>query len=711
MSDPSVPFAGEAIARALLDALPVPAGLHRGETLFAANLALQRLCGLDEAALRARPLSALVTETDQTALRMSALDCISGAAEPPALAATLLTRDQSERQVEITQRAVDLDGQPTVLLTCLDHSDIHHVQSSLFALSDMLRQIVDSAPLATFVIDMNHRVTHWNAACARLTGRQAHEMIGRTDAWRAFYPNERPLLADLVVEGLEGDALMERYGEAARPSSLVAGFCEVEAFFPQIGDAGCWIFFTAAPLRNAEGRIIGAVGSMQDVTARKKAEEELMCHRNQLELLVEARSEELAASMAALEAFVDNAPIGVTFVRNHQIQRCNRAMEQMFGVPEGQAVGTGTPDLFTSRDDFKAFLNEVGPELVAGRPAHVERWLRHRAGRDIWVQMNAFMPDPKDPAWGSWWMVQDRTEVRQAQEDLRAQFEHVRETNRKLEEAQNQLLQSEKMASIGQLAAGVAHEINNPIGFVSSNLNTLRQYVDDLMRLVDSGKSVLDAPGELDRVENMRAVAEDIDVPYLREDLPQLLDESADGLSRVKKIVQDLKDFSRVDQAEWQEADLNAGLESTLNVVRNEVKYKAEVVKRLGQVPPVKCLAGQINQVFMNLIVNASHAIATHGTITLSSGAEGDWAWVQVDDTGCGMTEEVRRRIFEPFFTTKEVGKGTGLGLSLVFSIVQRHNGAMQVRSTPGEGSSFRLWVPIGGPESVPAGTQPPAWA
>ena len=709
MTDLSLKFTGEALSRCLLDALPVPAGLHRGGPLFAANPALQRLCGLTADELANRPLDHLLDQFDRPALAQAAEQCLRGE-EPPALASTLLTRDESQRHVEITQRHVLIDGVPTVLLTCIDHSDILHVQSSLFSLSDMLRQIVDHAPLATFVIDMNHRVTHWNAACSALTGKSAHEMIGRTDTWRAFYPSECALMADLVVDGLSGEALMSHYGEAAQPSKLVPGFCEVEAFFGHLGERGRWIFFTAAPLRNAEGEIIGAVGSMQDITTRKQAEEELMCHRNQLELLVEARSEELAASMQALEAFVDNAPIGVAFVRQHTIERCNRAMEQMFGMLPGSSIGRATPSLFCDEAEFRAFLKAVGPELLSGRSTHSEQWLRRLDGERIWVQMNAFMPDPSDPRWGSWWMVQDRTDVRNAQQELRDQFERVQETNRKLEEAQNQLLQSEKMASIGQLAAGVAHEINNPIGFVSSNLTTLRQYVDDLMRLVDAGNSAADQLAAEPLLASVRKVRDEIELDYLREDLPQLLDESADGLTRVKKIVQDLKDFSRVDQSEWQEADLNAGLESTLNVVRNEVKYKAEVVKALAPLPAVRCIAAQLNQVFMNLIVNASHAIPQQGTITLSSGSEGLWAWVQVADNGCGMSDEVKRRIFEPFYTTKEVGKGTGLGLSLSFSIVQRHGGAIQVRTAPGEGSAFRVWVPIGGPDALPPGAQPPQW-
>jgi signal transduction histidine kinase len=322
--------------------------------------------------------------------------------------------------------------------------------------------------------------------------------------------------------------------------------------------------------------------------------------------------------------------------------------------------------------------------------------------------------DHLNTAAGAWWMLQDRTEVRTAQDALGERLVELQATNHKLEEAQNQLLQADKMASIGQLAAGVAHEINNPIGFVSSNLNTLRTHVGELLALVDAHEAAATAPGNAGTAAQLQRAREAIELDYLRQDLPELLDESADGLARVKKIVQDLKDFSRVDQADWQEADLNAGLESTLNVVRHELRYKAQVEKRLGALPLVLCLAGQLNQVFMNLIVNASHAIAESGVITLSSGLVGDWVWVQVDDDGCGMAEDVRRRIFEPFYTTKDVGKGTGLGLSLSFSIVQRHGGAIQVRSTPGAGSAFRVWVPVQGPTGAgpaAAPAQPPTWS
>jgi hemerythrin-like metal-binding protein len=258
----------------------------------------------------------------------------------------------------------------------------------------------------------------------------------------------------------------------------------------------------------------------------------------------------------------------------------------------------------------------------------------------------------------------------------------------KVEDAQQQLLQSEKMAAIGQLAAGVAHEINNPVGFVNSNLGTLKTYVSKLLDLIGAYEN-----GTPEEISTARKKA---DLDFLREDLPSLLSESQEGLSRVTKIVQDLKDFSHVDQAEHQRADLNAAIESTLNVVWNEIKYKAEIVRELGDIPPVECVPAQINQVFMNLLVNAAQAIEHQGKIFVRSGTENKQVWFEIEDTGQGMTEEIQNRIFEPFFTTKPVGKGTGLGLSISYDIiVKKHGGSMDVRSTPGKGTCFRLWLPL----------------
>lgn len=319
-----------------------------------------------------------------------------------------------------------------------------------------------------------------------------------------------------------------------------------------------------------------------------------------------------------------------------------------------------------------------------------------RWNRSIWQRAT----DMTDEAWGE----EFRTGDAELDERIRGM---IAELVARIERTQSQLLQSEKMAAVGQLAAGVAHEINNPVGFVSSNLGSLGNYVDRLFELLAAYEGLeqalpADHPARL-AVAQARDAAE---IDYLREDIPDLLRESREGLARVKHIVNDLKDFSRADEGEWQEADLNRGLESTLNVVWNEIKYKAQVVRELGELPKVRCIPAQINQVFMNLLVNAAQAIETAGTITLRSGAGDETVWVEIADSGKGMPAEVMARIFEPFFTTKPVGKGTGLGLSISADIVKRHRGALTVRSRPGEGTCFRLELPLraaAGADEAPA--------
>jgi two-component system NtrC family sensor kinase len=286
-----------------------------------------------------------------------------------------------------------------------------------------------------------------------------------------------------------------------------------------------------------------------------------------------------------------------------------------------------------------------------------------------------------------------RRELRERQEKLQRNLAELESAHARLKEVSSQLLQSEKLASIGQLAAGVAHEINNPIGFINSNLGTLKSYIDSLLQLIDDyGPIEAAAPPELR--QQIEAAKQRADLDYLRQDAVGLIVESIEGAERVRQIVSDLRDFSHPGESKWVAADLHAGLESTLNVAWNEIKYKAEVVRDYGELPPVECLPSQLNQVFLNLLVNAAQAIPERGQITLRTRHEGDWVSIAISDTGCGIAAEDREKVFDPFFTTKPVGKGTGLGLSMAYGIVAKHGGRIEVASEPGKGSTFTIRLP-----------------
>jgi PAS domain S-box-containing protein len=290
--------------------------------------------------------------------------------------------------------------------------------------------------------------------------------------------------------------------------------------------------------------------------------------------------------------------------------------------------------------------------------------------------------------------LRERTqELEEANARLEAEKEQQQVLIRKLSDMQGQLLQSEKMASIGLLAAGVAHEINNPLAFISSNFGALERDAKDILKLISAFEGVEGLlPG--DARAPVAFMKEDIGLDDIRQDLDALFIESREGLQRVKHIVQNLKDFSRPGGTEKEMADLEQGLDSTLNVAWNEIKYKADVVKEYAGVPELYCLPSQINQVFLNLLINAAHAIEGKGTIIVRTGHDEKVVWVEIEDNGCGIAPAHLDHIFEPFFTTKPVGKGTGLGLSIVYGIVQGHQGTIGVKSEVGKGTVFRVALP-----------------
>ncbi len=276
-------------------------------------------------------------------------------------------------------------------------------------------------------------------------------------------------------------------------------------------------------------------------------------------------------------------------------------------------------------------------------------------------------------------------------------------SNQKLKQTQAQMIQSEKMASIGQLAAGVAHEINNPIGFVNSNLNTLKEYCQEIKSLLaryEELESAVGAGTDLPvhgLLENIRHCKETIEYDYVKEEMDCVLNESKEGVERVARIVKDLRDFAHPDGGNEQYADLNHGIESTLNIVWNQLKHNVTVNKDFGELPLVKCDINKMNQVFMNLLINAGQAIDCDGVIDIRTRCFDRLVEIVIQDNGCGIAPDVEPKIFDPFFTTKDVGCGTGLGLNLVYNIVKGHNGSIAVESELGNGTTFIVRLDIDG--------------
>lgn len=410
--------------------------------------------------------------------------------------------------------------------------------------------------------------------------------------------------------------------------------------------------------------------------------------------------------------------------REYRIISANRAAAVWLGRNVKDVIGLSCSELFTKgticpRMEGKRCHAELA--FRSERTFSAEAQLKNSEGQARWfsshafpvfddngkvTQVTLFLRDITSQKDAERQVILLNQELKQTLIDLTEKNSRLNDALNSLKETQAHLLQSEKMSSLGQLAAGVAHEINNPVGFVSSNLHTLLSYSKDLIEII---KLYLSLDEKISRdqaasedtvglIESIKERQRAIDLNFIIEDMNDLILQSIEGTERVKKIVADLKDFSHVDQAELKDVDINRCLESTITIVWNEIKYKASLKKNYGELPIILGYPQQLNQVFMNILVNAAQAITDKGEITLTTRAVNEpreGVEIEIKDTGAGMPQEVISRIFDPFFTTKAVGKGTGLGLHVSYKIIQRHKGEIRVESTPGKGSIFTIFLPV----------------
>lgn len=555
-----------------------------------------------------------------------------------------------------------------LLLNIRHGVDRQQAQTQIRRLSEALRQSHEPVLL----IDAGLNFDYVNQAFTRLFGYGMEEVMGQS----------------IGLLGVPGD-------DAGDPLRIAAIAASQEGFTGEVSRCGkdgrvIPVLLSMAPIRDEQGRISNYVTTMTDLTTIRRMEESLR------------ENEEKFRSISA------SAHDGIVMLdENAAITFWNGAAEKIFGYSVEEALGQDvhelvTPERFHSvaRGGFTSF-KASGQGVVVGGSREV--MALRKGGEEFPLEMSISAVRRKDK-WLSIGIVRDISARKQAEAVEKTRLEELSRTNHelkilntKLEQAQNQLLQSEKMASIGMLAAGVAHEINNPIGFIKSNMQSLENYVNDLMLVVAAyERAEASLPEQQAAFAELHEVEDQIEFDYVKQDIRALIAESRQGLERVTKIVVDLKNFSHMESKDqWTVDDIHAGIESTLNVIWNELKYTCEVKKEYGQLPLVECVISQLNQVFMNLLVNAAQAIENKGIITIRTGTDGEMIWIEIGDTGKGIAAENIGNIFNPFYTTKPVGKGTGLGLSVSYGIVQKHHGRITVESEIGQGTRFRVWLPV----------------
>jgi two-component system, NtrC family, sensor kinase len=393
-------------------------------------------------------------------------------------------------------------------------------------------------------------------------------------------------------------------------------------------------------------------------------------------------------------AIFESAPIGILRLDASQlVLESNGYGAGMFGYGAHELAGRRLADLLYASEHLA--FDEEWPLITTGESGAWSRECRylHKDGSVVWG-FTAI------------------TTVRDADGDLGFVLATIRDiTQRKRLEAELRL--SQKLEAVGRLAAGIAHEINTPIQFIGDNQRYFRSAFDDLMWVCRTYRDALAQTGASPEIlAGVAAVEEKADLAFLEREVPTALESSIDGVTRVATIVRAMRAFAHPDSAKPVAADLNGALSSTLTVARNELKYVAEVTTRFEELPPVTCYLGDLNQVFLNLFVNAAHAIAEAstgtgerggqlGTLEVATRVDGEDVVVEVKDSGSGIPSEIRDHVFDPFFTTKGVGKGTGQGLSMARAVVDRHNGSLTFDSVVGQGTTFYVRLPIAGPAAA----------
>lgn len=549
------------------------------------------------------------------------------------------------------QEIVNLFDQFTTTIQENAEDENRHLKverEDLIEMEKELSQIIQGSMIPTFIINNEHILTHWNRACEELTGHNAYELVGTDRQWVPFRSAKRPTMADVIVGQMSEEDVSKYYGTSWRKSGLIDEAYEAEEFFPHLGEGGKWIFFTAAPIKSPDGKVVGAIETLKDLTEDKKAHEELELQDKELSTLYEKykKSEEKYRSL-----FNNNPnPIFIIDRQTLEILDVNRRVEEDYGYIKRELLGSPFLDIGdTSDETIERALKELAEDksILFTKKKHFKK---DKSSFFVNVKVVNATYSHRDV------LIASATDITESVEK------------------ETQLIQAGKLATLGTMAAGMAHEINQP-------LNVIQICSDLILKMIKKGLKIPD--------DELVIMANDI----------------IDNVARAAGVIKHVRDFARQSERDLKKLIINDPIKDVFKVLGHQLTVHSVKVKLDldSQIPEILAEHNRLEQVFINLVTNAIDALdekaekedaLVEKNLSIKTFVEEGWVVIEVSDTGIGMTDEVKSKIFEPFFTTKETGKGTGLGTSISFGIIKDYKGTIDIQTEYGKGAVFIIKFP-----------------